>query len=1038
MVGLSSLAGVAASGRLNCYPCLPGAVVRLPEPTQDQNPLGAASGTRESQPARDLARTGQAAQRAGDRHSPRPYPQPYPQPYRRPPYPSPPPHHHPQQENQPKPRSITATTRGSSHSPSGGREHPQNTARAAGFSHTRQKPPASGLAPCSHLSVPRTPLPGERWNSAKGRPAALAGNRTRVNCLEGSYAHHYTTNAPQPGRPPDAGPGLAPAYSRRRLRIPAPTPRQPEALRRAAGAPSSHAAPQARQRHAVAGNPPAPPPQGGAPAALRPSGPSLPAAARQRLPALTPGGQRGARSFQHPAGQSPTPPGAGRGHFPRRQGDTGPTCLHAAGPSRAHEPTQAATGGRRVGGRPAARQIRLWSGKAVGSPRRPSLRRGDRAPADDKGLRLERCTGRGGRRELGRAPPSAAPWRLAQRRREETKGGDTHHYTNEDGGDRPAARPPSGSRAACPRLPLPSTGRRPPRVPTQPRTKPTASVTAAARHPDRDPDPRGAGPSPARRLLPPTRAFRREKGAREGKRGCDDTVGARRPASGQERRGWGGPARPGPSGSAARAAAEPGASAGRRAPAPSTPTPDARPPACLPACLPGVAPRAARQGRRCSRRVGSQPGERPRAQPGPPSGWPSGLRRCVQPRRAPPPAAPKHAAPRRVASPPPFAGAPTSARGTAYSPSQPCFHGRPRQLSRQAGTPSSAPAPPARLRSPATARRPSPRLARQGAAACPRPLSAVRSWPGRNLPAARPGRVPSSLPAGQRTPAFLARVRPGKGAPLGRERKPCVPVQPTPRRPARAPDLGATAPVPVGSRCPGRSQARPGALPASQPAVPEPGAALPKGPCSPPPPRQSRTPGARSARAQEPGSHAFGSLGLSAVLRMGWGVGGRWRRRSEASPSRARASRTDRAWRPFPRPLSHAPPRHGRKASPPEGLWVGTRRSLRGTMARGRSDHAAPAPDRDPGAGQTASAPGALTRQRQGRGGRGRRRRRGTGRVGPRPVAPGSLRERRAPGSCTCSDPVLQVARPSSPAATGQRDAHGRAVSSGGRVAASA
>lgn len=70
MVGLSSLAGVAASGRLNCYPCLPGAVVRLPEPTQDQNPLGAASGTRESQPARDLARTGQAAQRGGwhERH----------------------------------------------------------------------------------------------------------------------------------------------------------------------------------------------------------------------------------------------------------------------------------------------------------------------------------------------------------------------------------------------------------------------------------------------------------------------------------------------------------------------------------------------------------------------------------------------------------------------------------------------------------------------------------------------------------------------------------------------------------------------------------------------------------------------------------------------------------------------------------------------------------------------------------------------------------------------------------------------------------
>ena len=31
------------------------------------------------------------------------------------------------------------------------------------------------------------PLPPKRH--------ALAGNRTRVNCLEGSYAHHYTTNA---------------------------------------------------------------------------------------------------------------------------------------------------------------------------------------------------------------------------------------------------------------------------------------------------------------------------------------------------------------------------------------------------------------------------------------------------------------------------------------------------------------------------------------------------------------------------------------------------------------------------------------------------------------------------------------------------------------------------------------------------------------------------------------------------------------------------------------------------------------------------
>ena len=40
-------------------------MVRLPEPTQDQKPLGDTSTIRESQPARDLARSGQAAQRRG-------------------------------------------------------------------------------------------------------------------------------------------------------------------------------------------------------------------------------------------------------------------------------------------------------------------------------------------------------------------------------------------------------------------------------------------------------------------------------------------------------------------------------------------------------------------------------------------------------------------------------------------------------------------------------------------------------------------------------------------------------------------------------------------------------------------------------------------------------------------------------------------------------------------------------------------------------------------------------------------------------------
>ena len=29
----------------------------------------------------------------------------------------------------------------------------------------------------------------------KSKPTAMAGNRTRINCLEGNYAYHYTTIA---------------------------------------------------------------------------------------------------------------------------------------------------------------------------------------------------------------------------------------------------------------------------------------------------------------------------------------------------------------------------------------------------------------------------------------------------------------------------------------------------------------------------------------------------------------------------------------------------------------------------------------------------------------------------------------------------------------------------------------------------------------------------------------------------------------------------------------------------------------------------
>lgn len=294
----------------------------------------------------------------------------------------------------------------------------KHCARRRLLAHTPKAAGQRAGSPLPALSPPPSPLPGGRCSSAKGRPAALAGNRTRVNCLEGSYAHHYTTNATQPGRPPDAGPGLAPAYSRRRRRrrrprrrIPAPTPRQPEALRRRRRHQQPRGAPCASALRRGRG-PPARRPCG--PAALR--SPPRPANAS----ALTSGGQRGARSFPHPAGQSPSPPGAGRGHFPRRLGDTGPSCLHAS--RRCAEPhgggvaSLGAHRGSRWGwvrgrpGGPAGRKLWLWSGKAVGWPRRPSLGRGDRAPGDHKGLGLEGRTGRGGRRWLGRAPrPGASP-----------------------------------------------------------------------------------------------------------------------------------------------------------------------------------------------------------------------------------------------------------------------------------------------------------------------------------------------------------------------------------------------------------------------------------------------------------------------------------------------------------------------------------------------------------------------------------------------------------------------------------------------------
>ena len=152
-------------------------------------------------------------------------------------------------------------------------------------------------------------------------------------------------------------------------------------------------------------------------------------------------------------------------------------------------------------------------------------------------------------------------------------GGDTHHYTNEDGGHRPRARPLSG----C--LPTPPPALRPPAHHGRPaRARPDPTPHQPRPPKQQPPTPTGTRtrvalktPS-ARCLLPPTRGSRRVEGDRDAKQGCEEGVGARRAMAGEETRGWGPAAggwpdaarlRPGPGLGEGATAAQPGASSGR-------------------------------------------------------------------------------------------------------------------------------------------------------------------------------------------------------------------------------------------------------------------------------------------------------------------------------------------------------------------------------------------------------------------------------------------------------------------------------------------
>lgn len=243
---------------------------------------------------------------------------------------------------------------------------------------------------------------------------------------------------------------------------------------------------------------------------------------------------------------------------------------------------------------------RLWGPEeAVARPWRRSARRGGRAgglegvEGGQAGHALAPCASLEGggtrRRALGsqaagqRAAPATKRGRVASPSGNRTPvsrvtGGDTHHYTNEDGGDHPRTRPLSGCLPTPPPALRPPALRPPARYGRPARARPDPMPHQARPPEQQPPTPTGTRtpvalktPSARCLLLPPTRGWRREEGARDRKQGCEEGRCARRALAGEERRGWGAGGRgwpdaarlrPGPAAGEGATAAEPGASSG--------------------------------------------------------------------------------------------------------------------------------------------------------------------------------------------------------------------------------------------------------------------------------------------------------------------------------------------------------------------------------------------------------------------------------------------------------------------------------------------
>ncbi|XP_043731475.1 basic proline-rich protein-like [Cervus elaphus] len=678
--------------------------------------------------------------------------------------------------------------------------------------------------------------------AARQLPGSLLPALSAPNAPAGRAAELSKRSARCPGPPPDAGPGLAPAHSRRRRRrIPAPTPRQREALRR-------------RRRHQQPTSNPI-----RASSTQRPgsTGPTAPGRRSRGLAAPRPFAPR-----RGPRTPPPSPPGGNAGHA-ASSSQLAKALLHRAlGEATSHDDrgTREPAACRRHGALPRR------AGREPRSPLRQPLWAG--GPQDPAIVGQGRGGGQGGRRSAVAterpATTEGSGWRAAP------AGILTTILTRTAA----TALPPGPSRALglpAHASPVPSTG-----------PDPTAHQTNRLGHrggprPRHGPGPPGALDTPrARRLLPPTRPFRREKGVREGKRGCEDTVGARRPASGEEGRGR-------PPACLARRTARPATGAGARAasglsqasghaPAQARPFLHTRPPPATrnlqsfsaQLSSPGVCG--------CSCCFSGLPACASRTLAHPPT------------RKAPPRPTPVGADARGPAP----GGEPSSLRGrrdfcllngqvalAALLPRPPPAAPPP------AGTLSSAPAPPARLRHPATPRRPSPPPALPARGL----LRALHASPpcglGRATPACLPPGTRATHPCCGPANTGLPCTNPsreGRSAGVGAEALRARPAQPQAPSPRPGPRRHRARSRGEGGEAAARAGAKRGlACSLPQPAVPEPGAALPKGPSSPPPPPTLSERSARERRRPERRSqahNAFGSWGLSAARGGGGGAPG--------------------------------------------------------------------------------------------------------------------------------------------------------------------